>query len=54
MFNIYAQSIMTATRSNVVGPQDTRTPRAAGTGRRWLPKGHWWVNRAYRKSSDQI
>ena len=42
MLNIYAQSFMTATRTDVHGVKlqahDSTKPK-----RRWLPKGHWWV-----------
>ena len=45
MLNIYAQSFMTATRTNAhtVKVRDVPAPATQAPKRRWLPVGHWWV-----------
>jgi hypothetical protein len=42
MLDIFAKSLMTATRQNIVKVRDVK-PTARRTKSRWLPKGHWWV-----------
>jgi hypothetical protein len=42
MLNIYAHSLMTATRTNTVKLRDV-PPKPAQIKRRWLPAGHWWL-----------
>lgn len=42
MLNIFANSFMTATRTNTVKGRDVAT-QDAQPKRRWLPNGHWWV-----------
>ena len=44
MINIYAQSLMIATRTEQTRLTDrpNTTPKPANP-RRWLPKGHWWL-----------
>ncbi len=41
MLNIYAQTFMTATRTNNPALRDYRGERKKR--RQWLPSGHWWL-----------
>ena len=44
MLGIYARSFMTATRTEQIDLRET--PRTSKRPRRWLPKGHWWLQSA--------
>lgn len=47
MINIYAQSLMTASRLDTFrNNQILQAPRRT---KRWLPKGHWWLKRPTEK-----
>ncbi|WP_186766305.1 hypothetical protein [Falsiphaeobacter marinintestinus] len=54
MINIYAQSFMTATRTDCVRMRDARKPDAAKPKRRWLPEGHWWTQKTHCKSPGDL
>lgn len=45
MLNIFATSLLTATRLNAPNQQEAPEPDAPKRGR-WLPAGHWWINSA--------
>jgi len=42
MLNIYANSMMTATRLGHTKVRDV-APQPASAKKSWLPKGHWWT-----------
>ncbi len=50
MLMIYANSFRTATRSGTIQTRDVpqATPR-----KRWLPKGHWFVQSSHSIRSDR-
>lgn len=54
MINIYAQSFMTATRTGCVRMKDAPAARQHGKRRRWLPKGHWWLNKSHCKAPESL
>ena len=42
MLNIYAHSLLTATRANTVELRDM-PPKSAQEKRHWLPAARWWL-----------
>ena len=53
MLNIYAQAFMTATRTNTTLVRDAQ-PEPNPVKRRWLPKGHWFVQRESYVDLDDL
>ncbi|WP_165978951.1 hypothetical protein [Antarcticimicrobium luteum] len=54
MITIYAQSFMTATRTGCVRMRGVPPAKPAGQRRRWLPKGHWWVEKSRCKDPTRL
>lgn len=44
MLNIYAASFLTATRLDTPRFRDAPKPNKPKT-KRWLPVGHWWIDK---------
>ncbi|MEX0349394.1 MAG: hypothetical protein AB3N15_08195 [Paracoccaceae bacterium] len=44
MLNVFAKSFMTATRMDTPMIRDAPEPTVKPP-KRWLPKGHWWLQR---------
>jgi hypothetical protein len=44
MLTVFARSFMTATRINAPHIRDVPGPKAKKR-RRWLPEGHWWIQK---------
>ena len=45
MLTIFANSFMTATRLHEPKVRDARKPQSER--RRWLPEGHWWIEKPH-------